>query len=165
LFEKADLLRAQAERDGKVLNVGLAPDLPMTLADAMLIGRVIENLLTNALKFTPMGGTIDLNAERRGDAILIWVRDDGEGVPPESRALIFEKHYQVRNTDGQPRRTGAGLGLTFCRLAVEAHGGKIGVEGPADGGSVFFFTLPITAQLKAPKPQATPISTNRRLPE
>jgi signal transduction histidine kinase len=165
LFEKADLLRAQAERDGKVLNVGLAPDLPMTLADAMLIGRVIENLLTNALKFTPMGGTIDLNAERRGDAILIWVRDDGEGVPPESRALIFEKHYQVRNTDGQPRRTGAGLGLTFCRLAVEAHGGKIGVEGPADGGSVFFFTLPITAQLKAPKPQAMPISTNRRLPE
>ncbi len=157
MLDKADLLRAQAEREGKTLNVGVAPDLPMTLADGMLIGRVIENLLTNALKFTPVGGTIDLNAEKRGDSILVWVRDDGEGVPPEARALIFEKHYQVRKDDGQPRRTGAGLGLTFCRLAVEAHGGKIGVEGPADGGSVFYFTLPITAQLKAPKPPAQPV--------
>lgn len=163
MAEKADLLRAQADRDGKVLNVGVAPDLPMTLVDGMLIGRVIENLLTNALKFTPMGGTIDLNAEKRGDAILVWVRDDGEGVPAEARAMIFEKHYQVRKEDGQPRRTGAGLGLTFCRLAVEAHGGKIGVEGPADGGSVFFFTLPITAQLKAPKPSQT--AQRQRLPE
>ena len=163
--EKADLLRAQADRDGKTLNVDVAPGLPMTLVDAMLIGRVLENLLSNALKFTPMGGRIDLTAEQRGDSILVWVRDDGEGVPPELRALIFEKHYQVRKDDGQPRRAGAGLGLTFCRLAVEAHGGKIGVEGPADGGSVFFFTLPITAQLKAPRPAATPVPVRKRLPE
>ncbi|MBL8094576.1 MAG: HAMP domain-containing histidine kinase [Anaerolineales bacterium] len=163
MHEKVDLLRAQAEREGKALNVAAAPDLPLTLADGMLIGRVLENLLSNALKFTPVGGTIDLNAEKRGDKILVWVRDDGEGVPPEDRARIFEKHYQVRNDDGQPRRTGAGLGLTFCRLAVEAHGGKIGVEGPPDGGSVFFFTLPITAQLTAPKTVRTPV--RQRQPE
>lgn len=162
--EHSDRILPLAEREAKTVSVAIAPDLPMTLADSQLIGRVLENLLSNAVKFTPHGGSIGLSAERRGDAILVWVRDNGDGVPPEDRARIFEKHFQRRDDNGRPIRAGAGLGLTFCRLAVEAHGGRIGVECPPEGGSIFYFTVPVTAQIAAPRVEQVP-TTRVRIPQ
>jgi signal transduction histidine kinase len=91
-----------------------------------------------------VGGHVVVGAERRGDELVeIWVQDDGPGVPPALRTQIFEKYAQVRRED---RRRGSGMGLFFCRLAVEAHGGAIGVREAPGGGSIFWLTLPITAE-------------------
>jgi NtrC-family two-component system sensor histidine kinase KinB len=129
--------------------VEAAPGLPTVHADRSLINRVLDNLLDNAIKFTPDGGQVRLWAcEDRGRApggLLIGVTDSGRGIPQEAQARLFSKFQQVSSVEG--RRRGTGLGLAFCRLAVEAHGGQIWVESELDKGSTFLFTLPI---VKAP---------------
>lgn len=108
--------------------------------DQDLIGRVVANLLTNAFKFTPQDGEIKLNVSRQGDLARVTVTDSGQGIAPEYHRKIFEKFGQA---DVLHKRIGTGLGLAFCRLAVEAHGGRIGVESEVGRGSTFWFTLPI----------------------
>lgn len=133
-------LAAQAQQQ---LQTALAPNIPPLRIDRGLIGRVLSNLIGNALKFAPAGGTVTIGAQLQhaDDCVEIWVQDEGQGVPSALRSQIFEKYAQVRRED---RRRGSGMGLFFCRLAVEAHGGRIGVrEGPEGAGSVFWFTLPI----------------------
>lgn len=132
-------------RPGTTLNAVMEPQLPPVLADREKIDRVIMNLLDNAMKYAPEGGRITVSASRQQEGyICVSVTDDGPGIPPEERERIFERFAQVAN--GQPRRRGFGLGLTYCRLAVEGHGGKIWVE-PGDGGrgSRFVFTLRMSA--------------------
>ena len=107
--------------------------------DADLIRRVISNLLGNALKFTPNSGEIRLSVERRNADVRIEVADNGPGISTEDHQKIFEKFGQSK--DGN-RKLGTGLGLTFCKLAIEAHGGTIGVESGIGRGSVFWFVLP-----------------------
>jgi signal transduction histidine kinase len=134
-------LAAQARQ---TLRTAISADVPPLYIDRSLIGRVLSNLVGNALKFAPVGGHVVVGAERRGDELVeIWVQDDGPGVPPALRTQIFEKYAQVRRED---RRRGSGMGLFFCRLAVEAHGGAIGVREAPGGGSIFWLTLPITAE-------------------
>jgi len=111
-------------------------------ADLHKITRVLTNLLDNALKFTPPGGQIVFSAVGSGEMVEIRVSDTGPGIPAEFREKIFDQFAQVPGQRG--RRRGSGLGLTFCRLAIEAHGGRIWVESPPGGGSVFIFTLPTT---------------------
>lgn len=109
--------------------------------DPDLLRRVVANLVTNAIKFSPRGGTVTLEASP-GDVgqVVVSVRDHGPGVPDSQKARIFDKFAQV---DGPGRRPpGTGLGLTFCRLAVEAHGGRVWVEDAPGGGSLFKFTVP-----------------------
>lgn len=132
-------------RPGTTLRSVIEPELPPALADREKIDRVIMNLLDNALKYAPEGGQIIVSANRRGEGYLqVSVTDDGPGIPLEERVRIFERFAQIPN--GQPRRRGFGLGLTYCRLAVEGHGGKIWVEPGDDGrGSRFIFTLQIAA--------------------
>lgn len=132
-------------RPGTTLRSFIEPGLPPALADREKIDRVIMNLLDNALKYAPEGGQIIVSANRHGEGYLqVSVTDDGPGIPPEERSRIFERFAQIPN--GQPRRRGFGLGLTYCRLAVEGHGGKIWVEPGDDGrGSRFIFTLQIAA--------------------
>jgi signal transduction histidine kinase len=117
------------------------PDLPLIQADRDRLDRVLSNLLDNAIKYTPKGGKISVAAERREGAILVSVTDSGPGIPPAERERIFERFAQV--TGDKLAGRGFGLGLTFCRLAVEAHGGRIWVE-PGEGGvgSRFVFSLP-----------------------
>ena len=113
-------------------------------ADRELVFRVIQNLLGNALKYTPEGsGLIRLTLQPAGGRVRVSVSDNGPGIAPEHRQKIFEKFGQVGiRTDH--KRYSTGLGLTFCKLAVEAHGGSIGVDGKAGAGSSFWFELPVS---------------------
>jgi signal transduction histidine kinase len=119
-----------------------APPVPVTVvADKDLILRVIQNLLGNALKFTPSDGWIRLGIEPDENRVCVRVWDNGPGIPPEYQERIFEKFGQVEARANRQKHS-TGLGLTFCKLAVEAHGGSVGVESEVDKGSTFWFVLP-----------------------
>jgi signal transduction histidine kinase len=126
------------------LEIAVEPELPPLHVDSQLIGRVLNNLLDNAIKFTPDGGHIRLWArldpELAPDAMLVGVSDTGPGIPPEEQHRLFEK-FQVTSTTG--RRVGTGLGLPFCKLIVEAHEGRIWAESKVGEGSTFVMTLPV----------------------
>ena len=118
--------------------------LPQPLADAGKTQRVLANLVDNALKFSPEGGQVTVRvAYHAPDILAVAVSDNGPGIPEEYREKVFERFSQVPGLHG--RRGGSGLGLTFCRLVIEAQGGKIWVETDPGGGSVFVFTLPVAA--------------------
>ncbi|TAK11362.1 MAG: GAF domain-containing protein [Anaerolineae bacterium] len=143
---------ALAEMAGTARELGITLDnafpagLPSIKMDSGLIRRVLTNLLDNALKFTPEGGHIRVFAALAGtgDRVILSVSDSGPGVPPEYRQEIFKRFGQTPGTRG--RKRGTGLGLTYCRLAVEAHGGEIWVDSNPDGpGAVFKFALPVSA--------------------
>lgn len=129
-----------AEAKQQQLELTFARRLPALLVDVDMIRRVMINLLENATKFTPTGGKIGMGAQPEGKFVKVWVEDDGLGIPPEMKEFIFEKFTRLK-VEGTPK--GVGLGLAFCRLAVEAHGGKIWVEPKPERGSRFIFTLPI----------------------
>lgn len=143
LADKTLDYRLQAEQCHQSFSAQVPEELPRIWADADLIGRVIDNLLANALKFTPPGGQIAISAACRDSSLIVSVSDDGPGIAAEHQARIFEKYYQVTSGDGPAAAKGAGIGLTFCRLAVEAHGGRIWVESSPNQGSVFYFNVPL----------------------
>jgi signal transduction histidine kinase len=143
LVEKADGYRTQAEKENKSITLHAPPDLPTVLADGELIGRVIDNLVSNAFKYTERGGHIEILVERQNPSLIVRVRDNGQGIPPEYHQRVFQKFVQVTDQNGAPLRKGTGLGLAFCRLAVEAHGGQIWVESAVGRGSTFSFALPL----------------------
>lgn len=124
----------------------LDADLPPVDCDYDLLARVLINLLDNAVRFTPASGVVQVGATLTddGEMLLMRVADSGRGIPPEERERVFEKFKQVKGATGRGNKRGTGLGLTFCRLAVEAHGGRIWVEpqGPLPGAS-FAFTIPL----------------------
>jgi len=115
-------------------------DLEVT-CDVDKIKRLVVNLLSNAIKFTPARGTSTVSAARNLTSITIAVADNGEGIPKEFHEKIFEKFGQVEARKAGRRRS-TGLGLTFCKLAVEAHGGRIWVDSTPGAGSTFRFSLP-----------------------
>jgi len=117
-----------------------APESSLTLAaDVGLIRRVFQNLLSNALKYTPGGGDVRIVVTPSPSEVRVAVTDTGPGIAPEYHQRIFEKFGQVED---RKNRLGTGLGLTFCKLAVEAHGGRIGVESAVGQGSTFWLALP-----------------------
>ncbi|MFQ5808607.1 MAG: ATP-binding protein, partial [Armatimonadota bacterium] len=124
------------------LAADLPPDLPALYADRDRIDRVLVNLLGNAIKFSPHGGTVTVSASNaNGDAeVLVAVADTGSGIPEDYRDRVFERFVQVESREAR-RRMSVGLGLAFCKMAVEAHGGRIWVESKAGEGSTFSFTL------------------------
>lgn len=133
LGQGAERIRVSWQPDPSQVKAALDPEL---------IQRVIQNLLTNALDHSPPDEPVDLRLSLSGTALRITVADKGTGVPEEDRELIFEKFGQAK---GRTHRRGSiGMGLAFCKLAVEAHGGEIGVIGPPEGGSVFWFEVPST---------------------
>lgn len=119
-----------------------APALPVEVrCDRDLVGRVLGNLLDNAVKFAPMDSTVRVVLGTDDSRVRAEIHDQGPGVPAEHRATIFQKFRQVDAWKGGQRR-GTGLGLAFCKMAIEAHGGSIGMDCPPEGGSVFWFVLP-----------------------
>jgi signal transduction histidine kinase len=123
----------------------LPPTPVVANCDSGLVRRVIANLVSNALKFTPEEGSVTVRVESTGDMGRVAVVDTGYGIPPEHHEKIFEKFGQVE-ARRQGKMFSTGLGLTFCKLAVEAHGGAIGLESEVDQGSTFWFTVPLDAQ-------------------
>ena len=128
------------------LAIELAPGLPSLIADQAKLLRTLVNLLGNAIKFTPPGGlvTVAVRADDAEPALLFSVTDTGEGIPSEAFGRIFEKFGQVESRRNG-RAMSTGLGLAFCKLAVEAHGGRIAVESKSGQGSAFRFTIPLSA--------------------
>ena len=119
-----------------------APSRPVEVrCDRDLVGRVLGNLLDNAVKFAPLGSTVRVVMGSEESRVRVEIHDQGPGVPPEHRETIFQKFRQVDAWKGGQRR-GTGLGLAFCRMAIEAHGGSLGMDCPPEGGSVFWFVLP-----------------------
>ncbi len=140
-----DRLASLADEAHVTVEVTVPASLPPLSVDTDLIGRVLVNLLDNAIKFTPDYGHVGLWArpdlEHASTAILIGISDTGPGIPPEIQPRLFEKFQQVPSVVG--RRPGTGLGLAFCKLAVEAHGGQIWVESEVGKGSTFVVRLPV----------------------
>jgi signal transduction histidine kinase len=127
------------------LKTAISQKLPFIEADEQKIDRVLENLIDNAIKFTPAKGQIVVAAKVQDEHVLISVSDTGPVIPPAERNYIFERFAQL---SGNSFRThGSGLGLAFCRLAVEAHGGRIWVEPGSGGeGNRFVVRLPLSVQ-------------------
>lgn len=132
-----------ASAKGLELTQEVATDLPWLNADETKIERVLVNLLGNAIKFTPAGGSVHVAVRYRDDAqaVEFRVQDTGEGIPSDAFERIFEKFGQVDSRQ-EGRTMSTGLGLTFCKLAVEAHGGLIQVASEPGQGSTFSFTIP-----------------------
>lgn len=157
MFER---LQAVVQSRNLMLKTELPLGLPPINADRDKLARVLQNLLDNAVKFSPAGGIITLGAaviepDRspkslpvqlpapvREPSLVAWIRDQGPGIPREFHQRIFDKFGQVHSTR---RARGSGLGLAFCKLAIEAHRGRIWVESVEGQGSTFAFTLPIVA--------------------
>jgi signal transduction histidine kinase len=149
-MEEQDIVQLVNETTAPYQALGDGPDvviespfdtLPL-LCDQSIIERVITNLIGNAVKFTPDDGTVSLILEETGQVVKISVTDTGPGISPEFHEKIFEKFGQVE-MHNERRKYSTGFGLTFCKLAVEAHGGSIGVESELGKGSTFWFQLPI----------------------
>ena len=119
-----------------------AADAPVVQADRALLRRIFSNLIQNALTHTPHSAAIGISARRDASGgVLFTVTDDGPGIPPEYHEVIFHKFERVKNPQ-LPRVRSSGLGLAFCKLAVEAHGGRIWVQSSEGRGSQFHFVLP-----------------------
>ncbi|HTH70734.1 MAG TPA: response regulator [Candidatus Saccharimonadales bacterium] len=126
------------------------PEDTTVFIDAGLIVRVLTNLVSNAIKHTPGGGSVTIDAEpSSADSIVVRVTDTGPGIPEADAAHVFDRFYQ---TDTGRSRGGTGLGLAFCKLAVELHGGKIGVANGGQPGAVVEFTIPSAARVPAAEP-------------
>ena len=142
----ADLVREAYEieepsftRRGVVLHTRLSDDLPPLSVEPNMISRVLLNLFDNALKYSADGETVVVQAYAIGDGMLhVTVADRGAGIPREFREVIFDKFQRIKSETSK----GLGLGLAFCRLAVEAHGGRIWVDDTPGGGARFNLTLP-----------------------
>jgi K+-sensing histidine kinase KdpD len=123
------------------LKIEFSPDLQLGRADSALLRRVIANLLENAIKSTPEGGNIHIAATMTDGEIQIAFIDGGRPIPPELHDVIFDRHRrdEIREKGG---RAGMGLGLAFCRLAINAMHGRIWVANPRNTGGAFYFSLP-----------------------
>ena len=123
-----------------IINTDIAPAIPPIEADEERVLQVLENLIGNALKFTPPGGVVTVGARRAPEPgwVFFSVRDNGPGISPEHLPRVFDRFWQAQSSD----RRGSGLGLAICKAIVEAHGGRIWVESEPGKGASFLFTLP-----------------------
>ncbi len=138
------MVRERANRHGIEVRLEMPADVDAITADERKIKQAVFNLLTNAVKFTPDGGRVEVRAERGDGLVRVSVRDTGIGIAPEDRERIFEEFQQAARSEGRSQE-GTGLGLTLAKKFVELHGGKIWVDSEVGKGSTFTFTLPLAA--------------------
>jgi signal transduction histidine kinase len=118
-----------------------APGIDPVSMDVQRIGRVLANLVDNALRYTPSGGSVSLQADLSGNSVRVTVQDSGEGISPDDLPHVFDRFYRGEKSRSSATG-GSGLGLAIAKGIVEAHGGQIGVESPAGQGARFHFFLP-----------------------
>ena len=138
-----DAIRPMTDSRRQVLTNLIPETLPPVWVDVDMIQRVLINLMENASKFTTPEGSIELGGISQGEWVELWVQDNGSGIPFVELEHIFEKYTRLK---GQENATGLGVGLAFCRLAVNGHGGKIWAESEVGKGSRFTLTLPVTRE-------------------
>ncbi len=138
--EAGEAVESLVHNNSQIISYTIPDHLPAVMVDQDMIRRVFTNLLENASKFSPQGSKIEIGAQKDGDQILIWIQDNGPGIPAAEHERIFDKFTRLKT---QATMRGLGLGLAYCRLAVQAHGGKIWVESEAGSGSRFNITLPV----------------------
>jgi two-component system phosphate regulon sensor histidine kinase PhoR len=144
-------LELTAEDNGITIVADIPGNFPRVYADGTRIQQVLRNLISNALRFTPSGGSVTISASVIEDtttiegearkSFAVQVRDTGSGIAPEYRERIFERFYQIP-LDHAGRTSGQGLGLAIVKMIVELHGGYVSVESAPNEGSVFTFTIP-----------------------
>ncbi len=149
---------AQAEKKGVRFSLVQPHDLPLIRVDFGRMHQVLTNLISNALKFTPGGGSVTISATTEADGLRFEVVDTGIGIAEAHHERLFERFYMV-NDPAARRVSGTGLGLAICRQLVELHGGRIGVESQPGKGSRFHFTVPVVSE-----PRALDSSGARRTP-
>jgi len=152
----ADVVRPAAESKGLTLALNLDPSLGFSVGDPDRIQQVVWNLLTNAVRYTPRGGAVEVTGERGPGGISIRVTDTGAGIPPEHLPYVFDRFRQV---DGTATRQygGLGLGLAIVRHLVEAHGGSVDAESAGEGrGATFSVRLPVPALEPASEGEGPP---------
>jgi two-component system phosphate regulon sensor histidine kinase PhoR len=136
----AERLQAQAVQKGIAIHRSL-PDVPVSAwFDPGRIEQVLVNLLDNALKFTPIGGSVTVGVRTDGQWATVWVRDTGQGLEPEELVRVFERFYKG---DRSRSATGSGLGLAIAKHLVQIHGGRIWAESTYGAGATFSFTVPV----------------------
>jgi PAS domain S-box-containing protein len=138
--DSLEIIKPVAENKRQEIILHVPDDIPQVLVNDDMIRRVLINLLENAAKFSPSEGIIHIGAHLEDSWVQIWVEDTGPGVPPERWKIIFDKYTRLHGKSGSG---GFGLGLAYCRLAVEGHGGRIWIENATDTGARFSFTIPI----------------------
>ncbi len=148
LSEACDTLQPLASNKNHRLIKHPAPGLSVR-ADGTRLRQILMNLIGNAVKFTPEGGTIELAAKKLGDQVRLEVRDSGPGIPPEEQKRIFEAFYRL--TQSAKAAEGSGLGLAITQRLVELHGGQLGLESEPGMGSCFYFTLPLAPHAEPPR--------------
>ena len=141
--EAAEQIHPLVLSRGQTLSLQVAPGLPQALADGDMILRVLINLMDNAVKFNSRGGQITLGVEQVDKEFQFFVADTGPGIPTESRQRVFDRFARLESAEGVK---GSGLGLAFCKLAVEAHRGQIWIESGEGSGSTFYFSLPLEVE-------------------
>ncbi len=139
LAEAVESEKSLATSSSLDLRLDPATDAPEVFADRNRLLQVFENLIGNAIKFTPADGHITVGAASKGDAIVFWVADTGCGIPPDVLPKVFDRFWQATRGD----RGGAGLGLPIIKGIVEAHGGRVWVESTVGRGTTFFFSIPM----------------------
>ncbi len=140
IVEAIKIVQPGLDSRNQKVKTHLSASQPMVWVDTDMILRVMINLLENAAKFSPLGGEIVVSTVKEDGWVKVAVQDNGPGIPILDRERIFNKFTRLR---GKDKTAGLGIGLAFCRMAVEGHGGKIWVESENNVGSTFFFTLPI----------------------
>ncbi len=138
------MLAYQIKEKNIRLETAVAADLPTISVDPEIFQRIVVNLVGNSVKFSPEGSRLTVSAAPEAGAVVISIQDEGPGISKENQERIFDKFVQVE-TGKRAEKISVGLGLAFCKLAVEAHGGRIWVESEPGHGSRFSFSLPVTA--------------------
>jgi two-component system clock-associated histidine kinase SasA len=136
-----DYLREQLEAKSLHLKKDIPSDLPLVLADGERVRQVFINLLDNAIKYTPVGGTIEVSIlHRTTQKVQVSIGDNGPGIPEENREQIFEERFRLQRDEA---KDGYGIGLSLCQRIIRAHYGQIWVDSTPNQGSCFHFTLPV----------------------
>jgi NtrC-family two-component system sensor histidine kinase KinB len=140
VYEAVEAIESTVNNKNQSISYKLYKNLPNVLVDQDMIRRVVTNLLENASKYSPPGSNIEVGAQQADDHVRLWVLDHGPGIPASEHERVFDKFTRLKAENG-PK--GLGLGLAYCRLAVQAHGGRIWVESELGVGSRFVFILPV----------------------